>query len=242
MIFKDINSNFYIQSRPLQYACTHDEVAQLSRENGIVKRAIYNLDPEADANAVTGAYAAASNLEEYPVYRLLPPVYPEESFTREAMEQAISREKALFRIQPKKYAAPLCYWLYDWMLDLLTQTRTPLLVSLSELDLRDAALVKEKYPQLRLVITNTNQWSNRQYVGFAKAFDHVYFDTCNFIEYCGLETMVQILGAERFLFGTNMPEKEPYDNIFQLLHSHLSQEQKQLIAHGNFERLVEERI
>ena len=53
--------------------------------------------------------------------------------------------------------------------------------------------------------------------------------------------MTEILGAERFLFGTYMPEKEPYDKLFQLLYCELSREQKELIAHGNFERLVEVR-
>ena len=69
----------------------------------------------------------------------------------------------------------------------------------------------------------------------------MYFDTCNTIEYYGIENMTEILGAERFLFGTYMPEKEPYDKLFQLLYCELSREQKELIAHGNFERLVEVR-
>ena len=38
MIFKDINSGFYVLKRPMQYACTHDEVAQMAQRNGIVKR------------------------------------------------------------------------------------------------------------------------------------------------------------------------------------------------------------
>jgi len=242
MVFKDINSNFYVLGRPMQYACTHDEVAEMSLRNGIVTRAIYNLDQAADANDVTRAYAAASNGAEYPVYRLMPPVYAEETFSREQLLSAIEKEKALFRIHPKKYAAPLHTWLYDWMLDVLSETKTPVLVSLQELDLNDAAAVKEKYPDLRLVITNTDQWLNRQYVQFAKYFPNVYFDTSNTIEYYGIENMVEILGADKFLFGTYVPEKEPYDKMFQLLYCELSQEQKELIAHGNFERLVEDRV
>ena len=241
MIFKDINCGFYVHRRPLQYACTHDEVAALAERSGIAARAIYNYDKGADANRVTGAYAAASGGCEYPVYRLMPPAYPEESFTREQMERAIAEERALFRIHPASYAAPLHVWMYDWMLDVLCESRTPLLVSLQELDLNDAAAVKEAYPELRLIITNTDQWLNRQYVRFAQYYPHVYFDACNTIEYYGIENMTEILGAERFLFGTYMPEKEPYDKLFQLLYCELSREQKELIAHGNFERLVEVR-
>ena len=131
--------------------------------------------------------------------------------------------------------------MYDWMLDLLTETKTPLLVSLQELDLNDAAAVKTAFPDLRLIITNTDQWLNRQYIRFAQYFREIYFDTCNTIEYFGIENMTSLIGADHFLFGTYMPEKEPYDKIFQILYCELSDEEKELIAFRNFERLVEER-
>lgn len=241
MFFKDINCGFYMQKQPMQYACTHDEVRNLAEKNGIVSRAIYNFDKGADANDVTRRYAAESGGAEFPVLRLMPPAYTEESFTKEAMIQAIEQEHALFRIHPRSYAAPLHVWMYDWMLDVLTESRTPLLVSLQELDLNDAAAVKEAYPELRLIITNTDQWLNRQYIRFAQYYPQVYFDTCNTIEYFGIENMVGLIGAQRFLFGTYMPEKEPYDKLFQLLYCELSDEEKALIAYGNFERLVEAR-
>lgn len=241
MIFKDINCNFYVQGQPLQYASTHDEVAKICEDNNIVSRAIYNLDKAADANAVTLKYAAQSDGKEYPVIRLMPPVYPEETYTKDEMKKLIDNDKALFRIHPSNYAAPLHTWVYDWMLDVLTESKTPLLVSLQELNLNDAAAVKEKYPDLRMIITNTDQWLNRQYVGFCQYYKNVYFDTCNTIEYYGIENMVELIGADKFLFGTYMPEKEPYDKTFQILFCELSQEEKEMIAHGNFERLVEVR-
>jgi len=241
MIFKDICCGFYMTKQPLQYACTHDEVARISEACGIVKRAIFNRETDFDANDATRAYAAASGGTETPVYTLLPPVFPVNSFTLDQMDAAIRDEGALFRIRPKTHTVPFTAWVYDWCLDLLTVTRTPLLVSLGEIDLRDAAAVKEAYPDLRLVLTNLSQGRNREYVSFAKYFPHVYLETSCAIEYRGLENSSSILGAERFLFGTNMPLKEPYDKIQQILFSGLSQEEKELIAHGNYERLVERR-
>ena len=240
MIFKDINCNFFVQERPLQYASRHDEVISLSRKNDITASAVYNLDKAADANEVTRHFTTGRS-DEYPVYRLMPPAYAEETFTEEEMIRVIEQEKALFRIHPSTYAAPLHIWMYDWMLDILTQTGTPLLVSLQELDLRDAAAVKTAFPDLRMVITNTDQWLNRQYIRFAQYFPEVYFDTSNTIEYFGIENMTSIIGSERFLFGTYMPEKEPYDKIFQILYCELSTEEKEMIAFRNFERLVERR-
>jgi len=241
LIFKDINCNFYMQPQPLQYASDHDSVANVCDKNNIVTRAIYNLDKAGDANDVTLNYARQSQGKEYPVIKLMPPVYPEETYTKDEMIRLIDNDKTLFRIHPKNYAAPMHTWLYDWMFDVLAESKTPLLVSLQELDLNDAAAVKEKYPELRMIITNTDQWLNRQYVGFCQHFPNVYFDTCNTIEYFGIENMVNLVGADKFLFGTYMPEKEPYDKTFQILFCELSQEEKEMIAHGNFERLVEVR-
>lgn len=241
MLFKDINCGFRSRKPDLQYAATYEQTACVCRNNGIVGRAIYHLDKSAESNEITCRLAAQSGGTEYPVLRLLPPAYPDEALTRTQMEQAITQYRALFRIHPKTHAAPLHAWMYGWMLDVLCETKTPLLVSLQELNLQDAAYVKERYPSLRLIITNTDQWLNRQYLRFAQYFDEVYFDTCNIIEYHGLENLVSILGAERFLFGTNMPDKEPYDQVFQLLFCGLSQEQKEHIAFRNFERLVEVR-
>ena len=241
MIFKDINCNFFVQPHALQYASTHDEVASVCEKNNIFSRAIYNLDKSADANDVTLNYAKQSDGKEYPVIRLMPPVYPDETYTRDAMIKLIEEDKALFRIHPTSYAAPMHMWMYDWMFDVLSESRTPLLVSLQELNLNDAAAVKEKYPELRMIITNTDQWLNRQYIAFCNYYKNVYFDTCNTIEYFGIENMVGLIGADKFLFGTYMPEKEPYDKTFQILFCELSQEEKEMIAHGNFERLVEVR-
>jgi predicted TIM-barrel fold metal-dependent hydrolase len=131
--------------------------------------------------------------------------------------------------------------MFGWIFGLLEESSAPLLVSLQEADLKELAELKRNHPKLRLVITNTTQWMNRQYIRFLLSFPETYIDTSNTIEYYGLESIVEIIGAERILFGTYMPEKEPYDKIFQMLHNDLSSEQAELIARGNFERIIEGR-
>jgi hypothetical protein len=242
MVFKDINCGFYTMRRPGLYACTMEEVDRVAGDHHIAAMAVYHCDRGTgtvrQTNDVTLKICGGSDGRKTPVVRLLAPGYAEESYTREEMYRLISEDRAIFRIHPALDACPLTLWMFDWMIGVLTETRTPLLVSLQELDLRDAAAVKEKYPALRLVITNTTQWMNRQYIRFAQHYPGVYFDTSNIIEYYGIENVVNILGAERILFGTYMPEKEPYDKVFQLMYCELTDEQKQMIAYGNYDRLV----
>ena len=242
MTFKDLNCGYYLSRRAGRYAGTWEEVKEIAAKNGIVKRAIQNFDfvgasvHDANRDAVTRCKASG----DIPVIRLLPPAFAFESYSRNELLEFIEGG-AVFRIHPQRDASPITGWMFGWMLGLLEESSAPLLVSLQEADLKELAEVKRDHPGLRLVITNTTQWMNRQYIRFLLSFPETYIDTSNIIEYYGLESIVEIIGAERILFGTYMPEKEHYDKIFQMLHNDLSPEQTGLIARGNFERIIEGR-
>ena len=240
MKFKDVNCGYYFSRRSGQYAGTWNEVKEIAKKNNIIRSAVQNLDFVSatvhEANQDTINHCAESG--DIPVIRLLPPAFAFESYTKEEIIAFINNG-AIFRIHPKLDASPVTCWMFDWMLKVLEDSAVPLLVSLQEAELRDLAEVKRSYPALKLLITNTTQWMNRQYIRFLLSFSDVFIDTSNIIEYYGLESIVDIIGAERILFGTYMPEKEPYDKVFQMLHNDLSPEQNQLIAFGNFERIIE---
>jgi hypothetical protein len=242
MIFKDVNCGYYFSKRTGQYAGTWDEVREICRKNGIVSRAVQNIDfvsasvHEANQDVLNRCTESG----DIPVMRLLPPAFTFETYTKEEMIKLINKH-SVFKINPQRDASPFTCWMFDWMLELLEESSVPVLISLQETELKDLAEVKKFYPNLRIIITNTTQWMNRQYIRFLLAFPNVFIDTSNIIEYYGLESITEIIGAERILFGTYIPEKEPYDKIFQMLHNDLSQEQRELIAFGNFERIIERR-
>lgn len=173
--------------------------------------------------------------------RLLPPASPQESYTQDEMEKLIVKDRAVFRVHPGLDASPLLDRVFDWMLPLLDRTSTPLLVSLQEADLAQLAGLKRQFPDIPLILTNTTQWLNRQYIRFLKTFPKTFMDTANVIEYYGLESLCGLIGAEKLLFGTGMPDKEPYDKFFQMIYADLSEEQLEMIAHLNFERVLERR-
>lgn len=240
MLFKDINCTYTTQYKPGIPFTGIEGLIQAQTKHDISERAVYFPD----ANEYDTEKSVRQALDvcrgfpgTLPVLPLLPPAFGDESYTAAFMEELIHTHNAFFRISPLKQATAFTSWQYGFMLRLLEQTKTPLLVNLEEVDLRDAARVKAEFPGLILVLTNTTQWLNRQYTAFMSAFKNVYIDTSNLIEYYGLETCVTLLGADRMLFGTNMPYKEPYDNIITLLYGQITPEQKQLIACGNYDRL-----
>lgn len=246
MLYKDINCGYLRAPAPGLYAPLFEDMRSVLGENNIAAAAVYNYTRNG-ATIMDVARDTLSRCEEHdgltPVINLMPPVFKEESFTPEQLTKLINEHSPLFRIRPSIYAVSPSKWMYGELLELLERSRSPLLVSVWELggSFEALAAMKAEYPGLPLVLTNTDQWYNRQIIAFCKAFPNTYMDTTNLIEYEGVENYCELLGAEKIIFGSGMPYKEPYDKMFQLMFSEISEEEKQLIAYKNYDRLLEGR-
>jgi len=242
LIFKDINCGFSLMNKPGYYVQSFNDVVDLQHKNRIIESAMYNYSKSIGSihsiNDMTINECSKTDGRQTPVLHLLPPAYASESYSKNELIELINNTKPLFRVHPIPDASPFLPWMYQWMFDILEESSIPLLVSLQELDLKELAQTLQEYPNLIIIITNTTQWLNRQYIQIAKKFKNVYIDTSNIIEYYGIENITNILGADKLLFGTNTPEKEPYDKIFQLMYCELSKEQKECIAYRNYDRLI----
>lgn len=241
MKFKDANCVYYVTHREGLYASTFSEVKAIMEENGIEAAAWYNGERAGESVKAMNA-ETMEKCKKYggvPILRLLPPSFDKESYSLEELE-ALAREGAAFRIHPKKDACPIEDWLFGDMIAVLEKTHAPLLVSVWEYeDLTPLASFKKNHPELVLVLTNTNQWLNRQYISMLKTLPNVYMETSNSIEYYALESIVAEVGADKIMFGTGMPDKEPYDRIYQMLYCELTAEEIEKIAYKNFERIME---
>lgn len=72
----------------------------------------------------------------------------------------------------------------------------------------------------------------------AKEFPNVYLDTCGSQHYYGsLERLVSAVGAERILFGTDLPFIDPRPQLGRVLFSTISDDDKRLILGLNALRL-----
>lgn len=245
MRFKDANCGFYAYCPDGIYAGTFEQVKKVCDDNFIESCAWYNAT-RAGKSVRQANEETLARCKEYggvPVLRLLPPSFGKESYTREELEYLANVEGAAFRVWPKTDATPITDWLYGWMIEVLEKSKAPLLVSVWEYtDLSPLAEFKAKHPELVLLLTNTNQFLNRQYVAMVKNLPNVYIETTNVIEYYAFESLAAEIGADKILFGTGMPDKEPYDRIYQMLYCELPQEDIEKIAYKNFERIMERGI
>ena len=73
----------------------------------------------------------------------------------------------------------------------------------------------------------------------AKHYPNLYLDTASSQADMGyIEAMVAGVGAERVIFGTDMPIIDPFFGLAKITGANLTQQQKDLILGGNIQRLL----
>lgn len=75
------------------------------------------------------------------------------------------------------------------------------------------------------------------------ATPNAYFDVCCSCQDAGrVEAFVAAAGAERVLFGTDLPFLAPACDLSQVVHARLTREEKSLILGGNIRRILGSRL
>jgi hypothetical protein len=242
VIFKDINVSFGRYGNSKMYVSELNEVLELQKNNNIVQSAVVdNTTAKCDVKLRNNQLlkTASVRTDIVPAITLFPPTFTMEAYTKNELASIIDNTKKIFfKIFATDHHIMLASWQFGWMFDMLEESNCSLLVKLDDIDIRDLAEIKAERPKLRIIITNTTQWKNRMLTQLIKTYPNIYMDTCNVIEYFGIELYCREIGSEKILFGSNSPFKEPYDGIFTLSMAEITNDEKENIAFRNFDRLA----
>ena len=102
----------------------------------------------------------------------------------------------------------------------------------------DIASLAARHPDVKIVMAHL---SNCGYQGIAQAarLPNIYVDTSGGLpEGSVLEYALSILGAERILFGSDIPYRNPASQLGRVLGCLRSRKQRELVLHENAERLL----
>ena len=101
-------------------------------------------------------------------------------------------------------------------------------------------------PSLRTICAHFGGWSIWQDAWRLLAGrDHVYVDTCSSLYAISPEEAVKVIhryGAGRVFFATDYPMWDPAEELARFMALPLTEEERELILHQNFERLIGEVI
>lgn len=96
------------------------------------------------------------------------------------------------------------------------------------------------YPNAKFIMGHSAPGELDQAIALVKQYDNIYLDLCDIHRHSGIvDKMVESVGADRVLFGTDAPWYDPAYCLGSVLFSHISDEDKYKIIYGNAKKLAE---
>lgn len=99
--------------------------------------------------------------------------------------------------------------------------------------------VVERYKNMTIIFGHSVQGQVDEAIALAKKHDNIYLDLCDTGRFNGvIEKMVNGIGSERVLFGTDLPWYDPMYIAGCVLYSRISEKDKENILYSNAARLL----
>ncbi|OPY93144.1 MAG: Amidohydrolase [Syntrophaceae bacterium PtaU1.Bin231] len=105
---------------------------------------------------------------------------------------------------------------------------------------RQLARIPEDYPNVTLILGHSAPGELDAAIALAAQYPRVYLDLCDIHRHSGIvDRMVAGAGAQKVLFGTDIPWYDPAYCLGSVLFSRISDEEKALILYGNAKRIAD---
>lgn len=154
----------------------------------------------------------------------------------DGMQTAGARAVRLF---PPFHNYSLADWCAGEMLDEFESRRVPVFIEAAQTSYEQIASALESHPKLRLIVMQTSYRCDRQVYPLMESFEHFALETSSYLSTGGIEAICERFGASRLVFGTGSPFLEPGAAVGSIAFAQVSDADKQAIAGGNLERLLE---
>lgn len=210
-----------------------------------IARALVRREEQICAGAALGNRLVADDIRHEPdlwgVWAILP------SHTHEIPDpDAMPGEMKKHRIAAWQFIPDMhrfCFHrrvLGDWLA--LAQARAiPVLVNLAAgIADRDLLDVLDSYPELTTIITLDSVWPlDRRIRPFLREFPNCHVELSNYFGDGTLESLVEEYGSRRILFGSGFYHNHFGGYMLMVRHAQIAEEDKQRIASGNLQRLID---
>ena len=181
----------------------------------------------------------------HPCWVLLPPATDELPKPDKLIMEIRDANVRAVRIFPMAHKFPFARIVFGELLEALEEERIPIFVDTGrshwseiKLDWEEVFAICETFEKLPVVLIREGGTTQRILYGQWKHHPNLYLETSYLqVPEC-LDYISQKFGAERLLFGTNMPGHDPGGPMAMLELSHLSPTQREQIAGNNLRRLL----
>ena len=104
---------------------------------------------------------------------------------------------------------------------------------------RHVEMIAKKYKNIKIIMGHSAPGELDEAIKVVKNYDNVYLDLCDIHRHSGIvDKMVENVGADRVLFGTDAPWYDHTYCLGSVLFSHISDEDKYKIIYANAIKLI----
>lgn len=144
------------------------------------------------------------------------------------------------RIAPQSYGHSAQPYAMGELMDFAADCHVPVFFDYGEAAGDKMYELCSAYPYVKFVVTNTAYGLNRWLGPVLDVCPNLYVGTGNYVVHQGLQAFCAYYSAERLIFNTNLPTGSAAAAVSLVSFADISREEKELIAHGNMERLLSE--
>jgi predicted TIM-barrel fold metal-dependent hydrolase len=152
----------------------------------------------------------------------------------------VSNKTVIVRVFPKTNKHSMNSAVMGEILSILSDRRIPLMIWHNEISWDTLDAICKQYPNLPVILEGNDVkllYHNRQYIPLYKKHKNLYLETHNVILFNELDFFANI-DAQRLIYGSYYLYNTPDSAMSQIIMGEFTDEQKQLVAHGNLERLI----
>ncbi|MFA6930972.1 MAG: amidohydrolase family protein [Lentisphaeria bacterium] len=134
------------------------------------------------------------------------------------------------------------WWCAEEVWNVLEASRIPILFPYSSLDWQQLDRILTAWPALPAIVCDLPRIGNNAvHAAMLRRHPQLYYTFSTLYSvYGGYQALVREFGATRFVFGTAYPLSEPGAAVTGLLYAGLTQNELEMIAVGNIQRLLME--
>lgn len=178
--------------------------------------------------------------ELYPVWVLMPHHTMEFPKPQDLIGQMKTNGVKAVRMFPESWEQN--YSISEWncgeLLSTLEKHRIPLMIGLDQLGWDKVHEICSNHSGLRLILTEVDYRIDRNLYPLLNKFSNLYLETIGYKVHNGIEEICRRFGADRLIFGSNMPVIAGSAAVSMINYACISEAEKRMIAYENLEQLL----
>jgi hypothetical protein len=168
------------------------------------------------------------------------PLLPQEQGPLPGIGEPDSRMRGV-RLFPKTHRYCLSPWVVGGLCRWCIECGLPLFLWHVEIEWESVYNLAHAFPDLKIILES--QWQkilyhNRTLYSLLHDNKNVFLETSNFVGQDFITQGVFALGAERFIFGSFLPQNDPLTSVGMLMDADISDQNKKLIAGENMRSML----